>query len=201
MTEESRNEVNARAALYVLGLLPPEERRAFGQQIERDEEIRRLVTELEGVLLKIGQAAARDEPPASLRAKLLQRIGREPLPSVIPRAEISPGLVLVFGDGLAWADTGIPGIRVKTLHTDSARRYASCLVSMKKGAIYPRHRHRDLEELFMVSGEVMISGHRLKSGDYCRADAGTLHDEVMAETDCVFIALASQDNEFFPLRA
>jgi hypothetical protein len=52
----------------------------------------------------------------------------------------------------------------------------------------------------MVSGEVMISGHRLKSGDYCRAETGTFHDEVMAETDCMFIALASQDNEFFASR-
>jgi anti-sigma factor ChrR (cupin superfamily) len=85
------------------------------------------------------------------------------------------------------------------LYVDKVRNYVSNLISMTAGTIYPRHRHADLEELFMLSGEIRLSGHRLKFGDYCRAEPGTIHEEVVATSDCMFIALASLHNEFCPV--
>lgn len=196
MTEHSPDDLETRAALYVLGLMGSEERVSFALHLQRDVAAQELVAELECMLVRIGEGVTGERPPASLRDRLMQRVRQEAVRPAVARIELSPGVLLVLGDRLAWLDTRIPGVRVKPLHVDAARRYASSLVSMAKGAVYPSHRHAALEELFMVSGEVSISGHRMKSGDYCRADTGTLHDEVIAETDCVFIALASQDNRY-----
>lgn len=33
------------------------------------------------------------------------------------------------------------------------------------------------------------------TGDYCRADSGTIHGETFTETGCLFLLLASQDNQ------
>jgi anti-sigma factor ChrR (cupin superfamily) len=198
MTEDPPDDLETRAALYALGLMGSDERVSFARCLERDAAARELVAELECALLRIGQDVTVERPPASLRDRLIQRVRQETARPAEARIELSAGVLLVLGDRLAWEDTRVPGVRVKPLHVDTARRYASSLVSMAKGAVYPRHRHAALEELFMVSGEASISGHRMKSGDYCRADTGTLHDEVIAETDCLFLALASQDNPYLP---
>lgn len=194
MTEGPAIDFESRVACYVLGLMDAREREAFAREIAQDEAAHRQVVAIEAMLLQVGAGVTAARPPAALRERLMDRVRNTPVEPAPARIELSPGVLLVFGERLDWQDTPIPGVRVKPLHIDPARRYASSLVSMAQGAVYPPHVHGDVEELFMVSGAVRISGHRMQPGDYCRADAGTLHDEVIAETDCVFIVLASQHN-------
>lgn len=68
---------------------------------------------------------------------------------------------------------------------------------MAPGATLASHRHTDIEESFILEGELFISGMRMRPGDYCRAEAGSLHTGVTTKTGCVFLAVASLQNEWF----
>ena len=63
------------------------------------------------------------------------------------------------------------------------------------GARLPRHRHDDVEELYILSGDLSVSGEVVRAGDYCRAYADTVHEESFSETGCLFLLMASQHNE------
>ena len=140
-----------------------------------------------------------EEPPPTLRDRLLERVRQEPSPRPEPaRIDLSPGILLVRAGRLAWRETGVPGIRYKPLFVDARRRYASSLVTMAPGTTYPRHRHAQTEELFMLAGDMRLDGHLLQSGDYCRAEAGTQHESLSTETGCTFVALAALGDEWLP---
>lgn len=175
------NELQSLAALQALDLLDATEKQAFDSLLLEQEEAR--------TASMLAAIAPEKQPPSALRECLLRQISG----SGAQQAElnIAPGLLLVFAEHKDWQETAVPGVRVKTLYVDKVRNYASNLVSMTAGSIYPRHSHADLEELFMLSGEILLSGHRLKFGDYCRAEPGSIHEEVVATNDCMFIALAS----------
>lgn len=138
------------------------------------------------------EAAPPRQPPPALRERLLAR-----LPGAAGAAEflLAEGIVIIRSGRKPWEETGFPGIRRKRLYFDERRRYASNLVSMRAGSVYPRHWHADLEELYMLSGEVRLGGHTLGPGDYCRADPGTVHAPVVAESDCVFVAMSSAKDQ------
>jgi len=88
-----------------------------------------------------------------------------------------------------------PGISYKPLYEDLARKYSTSLVRMNAGAHYPSHRHSEIEELFLLSGDLHVEGQIMHSGDYCRADPGTIHGETFTDRGCLFLLLASQENE------
>jgi hypothetical protein len=52
-----------------------------------------------------------------------------------------------------------------------------------------------VEELFILSGDLIVAGHVIRAGDYCRAEAATFHKTIQTEHGCTFIALASLDDE------
>ena len=190
------NELQSLAALQALGLLNDTEKQTLDSLLLGQEEARAALIRFERTASMLAAMAPEKQPPSALRECLLTQISG----SGAQQAElnIAPGLLLVFAEHKDWQETGVPGVRVKTLYVDKVRNYASNLVSMSAGSIYPRHSHADLEELFMLSGDILLSGHRLKPGDYCRAEPNSIHEEVVATNDCMFIALASLHNEFCP---
>jgi anti-sigma factor ChrR (cupin superfamily) len=88
-----------------------------------------------------------------------------------------------------------PGIEFKPLHIDQARKYNTCLVRRDAGAHYPSHRHREIEELFKLSGELHVEGLVMHAGDYCRADSDTIHGETFTDSGALFLLMGSQQNE------
>lgn len=67
---------------------------------------------------------------------------------------------------------------------------------MDAGAHYPSHRHADVEELFVLSGDLHVAGEVMSAGDYCRAETESVHGETFSETGCLFLAMSSQRNQF-----
>lgn len=185
------------AALYALGLLEGEEMSAFESSLAAAEQANALALAYRQATEALLDAVPAKAPPAGLRSRLLARLpGAAQQAPAAGEIVLGPGILLVQGHQKPWEETGIPGIRKKILYHDRQRNHASTLVSMKAGSIFPRHWHADVEELFMLSGTVRLSGHTLGVGDYCRADPDTLHEEVVAESDCVFIAMASTQNNY-----
>ena len=180
------------ATLYPLGGLDDAEREAFEAHMRQGcPECEREVNSFREVAAALGGSAP-SEPPASLRDRLLAQVSSASRsPGVLLE---DSGLLISRSAELSWLSLA-PGIEYKPLFIDTARKYNTSLVRMDAGAHYPSHRHRDIEELFMLSGDLHVAGKVMRAGDYCRASAETIHGETRSEMGCLFLLMASQENQ------
>jgi anti-sigma factor ChrR (cupin superfamily) len=130
-------------------------------------------------------------PPVSLREKLLSKLTQESRkPGVLLEDQ---GILIKRPDEMAWKPF-LPGVDRKLLHTDGDRRYRSYLLRFEPGAKLFKHRHPEVEEILVISGDVHVSGMHMKAGDYCRAGADSIHEESWSDAGCVLFVVASMDN-------
>jgi anti-sigma factor RsiW len=142
------------AAAYVLSDLSSGQRSMFEAHITEGcavcEQEMRAAGEIAATF---GNIAAVDPPP-SLRERLLAKVAiATRVPGLLFQHQ---GLIISRSAELDWQPLG-PGVDFKAIHTDTDRRYNTMLVRMAPGARYTAHRHVDVEEVFMISGD-MCSG-------------------------------------------
>ena len=122
-------------------------------------------------------------PPASLQARLAQRIAAE-----TGRAPVSP-------PPPQWREPDweqvAPGIECKLLATDGERHRVSMLVRLAPGARYPAHTHAGVEELHLLDGELWIDERKLLPGDYNYGPPGASDERVWSETGCTCVLVTS----------
>lgn len=187
MTDPDRkDDVTERAALYALGALTPEEARAFEADVASVPACRQALADARAVIDDLAYAAPPHEPPAGLRDRVLSRIAAEG-----PAVFDSGLLHFVRSQRIDWQAAPLPGVQMKRLFLDEERGRRTTLVRLAPGAIYPAHRHRDVEEIYLLEGELTISGIAMKPGDYCRAEPDSVHEDTLSEQGCVFIVTAS----------
>ena len=180
------------ASSYALDALDQAEKTAFEEHLREgceacEAELRSFQMVASELAESVGQ-----EPPSSLRQRLLGKIASAPR---IPGIILDKGGVLVARpDEMSWMPLA-PGIEFKLLSRESERHYNTSLVKMAAGAHYPPHRHGDVEELFLLSGDLHLAGDVMRAGDYCRAEAGTVHDDSYTELGCLFLVRASRNNQ------
>jgi quercetin dioxygenase-like cupin family protein len=125
-------------------------------------------------------------PATDLWARIAPRIGggaeAEP-----PRAP-SPKVVKP-----EW-EVAAPGIYVKILARDEARKSVSMLVRLDPRTSYPPHRHAGVEELHLLHGELIVDEKLLRPGDYIHAQAGSEDHRVYSETGCTCVLMTSTDD-------
>ena len=61
--------------------------------------------------------------------------------------------------------------------------------------------HSEIEELFLLPEIFMWKDRSCNAGDYCRADSGMIHGETFTDSGCLFLLLASQQNELLSKQA
>ena len=179
------------AALSILGTLTSEESSALAAHLaEACEDCAaeiRLASEI-GVGLA---AAVEAEPPASLRDKLLTKVKEAPrVPGTLLHQQ---GIFISRSEELPWRQLA-PGVEVKLLHRDTVRQYQSVLLRIAPGATLYTHHHPEAEEVFVLSGDVSIFGKRMFAGDYCHAEADSIHPESYSESGCTMFIVASMGN-------
>jgi anti-sigma factor ChrR (cupin superfamily) len=131
-------------------------------------------------------------PSQQLRERLLSEVSRSPrVPGVLFE---QGGLLIARSDELQWQSMA-PGISYKALYEDATRKYTTSLVRMEAGAHYSSHHHAGIEELFMLSGDLHLENQVMRAGDYCRADSGSIHGESFSDAGCLFLMVASQENQ------
>ena len=82
---------------------------------------------------------------------------------------------LVHGSEVPERETGVPGIRMRVLHTDE-RGGTFGTGEFAPGAVLPRHLHTQADEiLYISSGELMIEGRSCGPGTVLTVGAGTPH--------------------------
>ena len=92
-----------------------------------------------------------------------------------------------------WEDV-FPGISCKVLARDAGKSRVSMLMRMNPETGYPPHCHADVEELYLLHGELMVNEKMIYPGDYHRAEAGSIDHRVWTQTGCSCVLIASTQN-------
>lgn len=192
ISHESLDEVQAAAAAYALGALDAEAAAAFEAHLA--EGCARCAAEVDAfqrVAVELAQAGPAVAPPAAVRARVLRRAGADPSVARITR----PGLLFIRTAAAEWERPGVTGIDIKLLAFDEIHGRSTQLVRLAPGSVYPPHRHAGAEELFLLEGDLLVSGVEMHAGDYCRAEPDSVHDDISTRDGCVFISTASVHDE------
>jgi DNA-binding NarL/FixJ family response regulator len=105
------------------------------------------------------------------------------------------GLFIARTEGMEWQLGGVSGCQSKVLFVDDRQQCVTSLVRMQAGTHFPAHRHGGPEEVFMLEGDLVVEGQRMKPGDYCRAETTSIHSESYTESGCLFLLKASQHDQ------
>ncbi len=195
ISQHSLDEARERAALYALGALRGDEAREFEAHLAtRCDVCTEEVRTFSAVAANLDQLVQPQAPQPSVRARVLERVANE---SVLVRqpAYEKDGVNFVRPTHLAWEAGNAPGIEIKTLSVDAQRGYVTQLVRMPAGSSLRPHRHADVEESYLIEGDLLVSGVLMHAGDYCRAEPNSVHSGVTTQGGCVFIAVYSSRDE------
>jgi quercetin dioxygenase-like cupin family protein len=189
--DESLEAIRERAALYALGVLPPDEADLVEQRLAAGD--RRYVEEVDAcrAVADALPYAARPLPPRpQVRERVLARVA-DAAASVVETA----GIRFVHASRVDWEPGPVPGMEIKRLQADESRQRATLLIRLAPGTTYPRHRHGDVEEIYLLAGEITLNGVVMRAGDYCRAAADSIHEHSVAAVECLFLVTASTRDE------
>lgn len=190
------------AALYALGALSQHEARSFEDHLEEgcdicEAELRSFEQTVRAVAFSVAEA----EPPARVRAALLAQVGEFSTQQFVGTASAAnPGqfMSILAAEG-KWRELG-DGVMLKKLHVDKATGIATSLVRMPPGASLPVHQHLGVEQFFVIEGDCNVAGQRLTSGDYHRAEAGSIHESTYTVDGTLFLLIAPERYEVLDAR-
>ena len=77
-------------------------------------------------------------------------------------------------------------------------RYEStspCWFGQPPAPATPPHRHYDIEECFVLDGDLRLDDSVLHAGDYQRAEAGSVHGVQWTEGGCTLLIISSTQDE------
>jgi anti-sigma factor ChrR (cupin superfamily) len=185
------------AVLYALGALSQHEARSFeGHLAEGCDECKAELESFEITVRALGFSAGDEEPPVRARAELLARVATSTSGESVAsrRTDDVQKFVSIRSSEGRWREL-MKGVSLKTLHVDPATGIATSLVRMMPGTALPVHRHIGAEQFLIIEGDCQVAGQRLTSGDYHRAEAGTVHEETSTVDGTLFLLIAPERYE------
>ena len=192
----SNDEIQERASLYALGALSQHEARAFEEHLSGCAVC---AEELEGFEEVVGALAygwPEETPPAHMREKLSSLVRAEAgaMPAEPCVAEASPSPVTLRADEGEWYEVH-EGLSVKKLFVDPNSGLVTTLVRMSPGASIPLHRHRGIEQCYVLEGVARAAGESLGPGDFQSAPKDSIHEPVYTETGALLLIIAPESYE------
>jgi anti-sigma factor ChrR (cupin superfamily) len=112
---------------------------------------------------------------------------------------LAPGITLYRPKAIEWRPFPLlEGVTVKAFHRELAGVVLHGLVRMAPGAKIPKHRHASVEDILLVEGTLVIGDVTMRAGEYCHAEAGSVHARSHAPSGCTFLLIGSEKNEMLP---
>lgn len=191
------------ASLYVLGLLEPAAQHAF-EDLLRSAHPAALAAlrshSNAAAELALSQASA--QPPAALKARLLDRIRSTPqanspsTPQARPQASPQAALGAIRAHEGKWRETGLPGVTFKVLFHDREAALVTTLVRLAPGAVYPAHRHNKAEQCLIVEGDLLHDNHQYGPGDFTWAEPGSIDPQLSTRNGALLLIIGGRQTEF-----
>jgi anti-sigma factor ChrR (cupin superfamily) len=186
----SAEEAQERAALYSLGALPPDEAELFEEHLRSGcEACARELASFVAVVDELSLAGPQAQPGEHVRAAALEALTK-------PVFE-DQGVLFVRAGQMPW-QPALPTVERKQLFRNAENGYRTQVVRLQPGGRYPSHRHTEVEEIYLVEGDLSVAGVIMHAGDYCRAEPGSVHEDVHSIAGCTFLVLSSEHDQFLP---
>jgi anti-sigma factor ChrR (cupin superfamily) len=167
------------AALDAAGALDEAEQREYRAKLSSaSQEERAAIAQLYEMAAQLAAGSAASAPPDGARERLMKRIDGSRLYS------------LRANEGM-WTRGPVAGTRVKLLSLDRLRNSATILMRVDPGAKYPPHHHSGGEDCYVISGEIIVAGQRLRAGDFHRAEPDSDHGVLSSETGAEILLVVS----------
>ncbi|HEY0321513.1 MAG TPA: cupin domain-containing protein [Pyrinomonadaceae bacterium] len=192
----SQEEMTERASLYALGALSQWEAHDFEEHLaEGCEQCAAELQSFEETTHSLGLAAPEATPPARVQQKLLSLVGEDNgRTRSTASPDIVPALMTLRADEGEWYEAG-KGVRVKPLFTDPQSGMVTTLVRMPPGTRIPLHRHRGIEQCYVIEGDFHADNQQLGAGDFHIAQAGSIHEPVYTVTGALLLIIAPEGYE------
>ncbi|TAE22016.1 MAG: cupin domain-containing protein [Candidatus Kapaibacterium sp.] len=203
--------LNNAAALSLGALLSQEARDIFGEITQSSATIRKEYTAMVWTAHHLPAAVPLVQPPASLKERIMSKIAEQENQSspkhhshahlshaheeFIPEYDAKGAdFYSVLGSHGAWMAHPVKGIRVKPLATDKERGYATLLMQLDAGTLFPSHNHAGAEQCYVLSGSVNVMGKIMNAGDFFSTQASADHGDILApEAATVLLVVAMED--------
>ena len=106
-----------------------------------------------------------------------------------------PGSHYIDVENLAWQPTNFPGVEMKVLWRDPGGEAFTGLFRAAPGAVLPKHRHRGVEQTFVLEGSLVDDDGACTAGNFVWRDPGSVH-EAHSPDGCLAIGIFRKANEF-----
>jgi anti-sigma factor ChrR (cupin superfamily) len=185
--DQVNDEVRDLASLYALGGMPSAEAESYAGHLLQCAVCRDEVAAFEEVVNGFGLAVS-IAPPARLRQRLLERVegGLQPAKAP-PKPTIDFVLRGVESD---WKPVPYAtGVYSRVLFVHPSTGDETLLVRMDPGGKYPAHPHVGVEQMYILSGELIFEDHTLHAGDFEAATASHAHAAATTKTGCTVLVV------------
>jgi quercetin dioxygenase-like cupin family protein len=125
-------------------------------------------------------------------------VEQSPAGTVAAGEQAPAGTVTIRAADMRWVAAG-PGVEVKVLRHNAARRDQTVLIRMQPGAVVVGHRHTQEEECLVLEGEVFVGDHRLGAGDMHGAVAGVVHAPIRAPHGALLMIRSEMPPQHFKI--
>lgn len=201
------------AAMLMLGALSREEvRRIHRELLQASAPVQHEYNTMVLTTQLLPAALPMVEPPPMLKQRILSCLHDVPLdvqyadttapkPHHDDHKEFIPhydargaSFYALSGDEGDWLPHPIKGIAVKPLATDKERGYATILMRLDAGTIFPSHSHAGAEQCYIISGTVVVQGRHLATGSFFSTQAHTDHGDITTTDGAtVLLVVAMED--------
>jgi len=73
-----------------------------------------------------------------------------------------------------WADSGVVGVLICKLWVNKANG-GTAIIRMEEGSVFPNHLHLGWEQVFVLSGSIIVDKYTLMANDYLFTLEGETH--------------------------
>ena len=186
------------APIYALNQLSEPEKAWVEQQVATCPELAEELASYESALTAIPYSLPPLPIPSQLKQQLFERLDLEPpagkpAPNLLTSPQ-SPDCWAVRSQDLDWQPHDVPGVMIAIVHTDEVKREWVGFLKADPGVRYPLHRHAATEEMFMLSGDLVIGEEVFEAGDYIRSLPGSAHAPY-TKGGCRFFFHTSMDDQ------
>jgi len=175
------NEDDIAAALFAPGACNMDELASLRERLTHDSAFVSLVESWEMLLGPLASFVPEARLPRDLLGKIEARLdGRQRLEALSRTLSANEGEWIRFS----------AGVRIRILENQSDRR--TILLDVEPGAQYAAHDHAGDEEIFMISGDLVIGDLELAAGDYHVSPKGSSHPAATSRKGCrCIVAMAA----------